>query len=267
LYQPPQSQCGLFQGLAAAGLEPSLLLNHDGHFGDFLKDVQQSGGLNIAPLGPLGAAVHQRSFDDTPIYDDYDLLNRWWQKRQSQPAAPQALYYNTISLHDGNRLAGGKAVTNSLETFRPRVDKLLGDLDRFVTELEKSGRQAVVVFVPEHGAAIRGDAIQISGMREIPSPQITLVPVGVKFVGMKQPPASPLQITQPSSYLALSELLSRSVNQDPYALPSVDLAGYVKDLPITEFVAENEETAIVRTRAGYSMRTPDGAWMDFVQGK
>ena len=44
-------------------------------------------------------------------------------------------------------------------------------------ELEASGRRAVVVLVPEHGAALRGDSAQIAGLREIPTPAITLVPV------------------------------------------------------------------------------------------
>lgn len=268
LYLEPQSQCRLFQNLADVGFDTDLLLNHDGHFGDFLKDVQQRGGLNLTPLGSLGAAAPQSSFDDTPIYDDYDILHRWWNDLQShRDAKPKALYYNTISLHDGNRIAGGGAITNSLETFQPRAEKLLNDLDKFITEIESSGRPALVVFVPEHGAAVHGDDMQISGMREIPNPQITLVPVGVKFVGLNRPQASPLTITQPASYLALSELLSRTVRQNPYAQPAPDLSSYVKDLPITDFVSENEDTVIVRNPNGYSMRAPDGSWVDYALPK
>lgn len=39
----------------------------------------------------------------------------------------------------------------------------------------------MVVVVPEHGGALKGDRMQISGLRDIPSPSITNVPAGVKF--------------------------------------------------------------------------------------
>ena len=60
---------------------------------------------------------------------------------------------------------------------------VLNDMATFVRQLEQSGRKAVVVVVPEHGAALLGDRMQIPGMREIPSPSITHVPVGIKLVG------------------------------------------------------------------------------------
>lgn len=65
--------------------------------------------------------------------------------------------------------------------------KFFDELDAFFTELEKSGRKVMVVVVPEHGGALKGDRMQVSGLRDIPSPSITDVPVGVKFFGMKAP--------------------------------------------------------------------------------
>lgn len=53
----------------------------------------------------------------------------------------------------------------------------------------------VVVIVPEHGAALVGDKMQMSGLRDIPSPNITHTPVGIKLIGMKAlHQGSPLQI-------------------------------------------------------------------------
>ena len=46
--------------------------------------------------------------------------------------------------------------------------------------LDKAGRKAVVVVVPEHGAALRGDRMQIAGLREFATPSVTTVPVIVK---------------------------------------------------------------------------------------
>ena len=95
---------------------------------------------------------------------------------------------------------------------------LIDDLNGFIKQLELSGRRVVVVIVPEHGAALHGDRMQIAGMREIPSPSITRVPVGIKLVGMgRNPNAAPLHITEPSSFLALSEIISRLYSAPPQA--------------------------------------------------
>jgi hypothetical protein len=84
-----------------------------------------------------------------------------------------------------------------------RAQKFFDELDNFFTELEKSGRKVMVVVVPEHGGALKGDKMQVSGLRDIPSPSITNVPTAVKFFGMKAPhEGAPIIIDQPSSYLA-----------------------------------------------------------------
>ncbi len=61
---------------------------------------------------------------------------------------------------------------------------MLADFDQFLTELERTGRPVAVLLMPEHGAALRGDEYQISGMREIPNPRITLVPAALKLIGL-----------------------------------------------------------------------------------
>ena len=55
--------------------------------------------------------------------------------------------------------------------------ELLDDLDGFIAALDKAGRKAMVVVVPEHGAALRGDRMQIAGLREFATPSIATVPV------------------------------------------------------------------------------------------
>ncbi len=263
LYNGALPQCYLFNELADAGFNPKLLLNHDGHFGNFLQDVQQQGGLNIAPSPNKDAPIHMHSFDGSPIYEDYALLDKWRHKNLTETNGPVALYYNTISLHDGNRIPGIKS-QHSLDTYPSRLKKLLTDIDRFIGDLEHSGRKAVVVFVAEHGAALHSDQMQISGMREIPSPRITLVPAGIRLVGL---PAdthiSPVTISASSSYLSLSTVLARMIEFNPFTNNGNDLTRYIEQLPKTEFVAENEETVIMRRQSKYHMHTPDGVWIEY----
>jgi cellulose synthase operon protein YhjU len=262
LYRKTAPECYLFNQLQQAGFTPEYLMNHDGHFGGFIGDVRTNGGLS-APLADVsGVPSTLRSFDGTPVYDDYAELARWWQQRQSQPDTRVALYYNSISLHDGNKFADGRSVS-AVESYRLRVGKLLDEVDRFFQQITASGRRVVVVLVPEHGAGLRGDKLQISGLREIPTAAISLVPVGIKLFGLSPAATAPQHISQPSSYLAMSQVLAGFSANNPYEAQAFNLADYTRDLPQTEFVAENEGNVVMRQAGRYMMRNPDLSWTEY----
>ncbi|MEO8296629.1 MAG: cellulose biosynthesis protein BcsG [Burkholderiales bacterium] len=264
LYEPTEANCMVFQRLEQAGYRSSLLLNHDGHFDHFAEQLAQLGGLGLRPTDPSGAPVAMHSFDGSPIYSDIDLLSRWWQRDSAAKAdgRPRALLYNTISLHDGNRLPGS-ASTSSLQTWKPRAARLMADFERFFAMVERSGRPTVVVFVPEHGAGLRGDALQISGMREYPTPRITHVPVGLALLGFGPRPAEALQIRvdQTASYSALFAALAVLLQRDERS-PWETLAAFAQALPPLEWVAENERTLILRHDSRTYLRT-DGDWQQY----
>lgn len=263
LYDPINAQCQTFNNLQQIGFEPQLALNHDGQYGNLLSDIRERGGLQTTPFENKGMPPYLKSFDGTPVSDDYDVLSKWWENRLTLPAERVALYYNSISLHDGNQYAD-KHYTSSMEIYHPRLAKLLDDLDHFFSQLNASGRHAVVVFVPEHGASIRGDKMQIAGMREIPSPLIGIVPVGIKLVGIKESAAAqPLIVSQPTSHLAVTKLLSDFVGMNPFGEGQLNLAEAVRDLPTTEFVAENEDIIVMRRDNQYYMRSKDAVWVEY----
>lgn len=261
LYTPAQAACLLMPGLQAAGLEPQVVLNHDGHFDDFLKHVGAQ-GVQATPLPLAGIAAPQRSFDDSRIYDDAALLARWMEAREKSPAPRAAVYFNTVSLHDGNLLAADPA-KKSAETYKARLAKLLDDLDGFVTRLEGSGRRAVVVLVPEHGAAWRGDAAQIAGLREIPTPAITLVPVAIKVIGPDaKRTGEALQVSEPTSYLALSHIVARMLANAPFGAQGFRPADYTSGMPVTEFVSEGEAATVLRRGDKYLIRQDRDPWKE-----
>jgi cellulose synthase operon protein YhjU len=206
-----------------------------------------------------------QSFDGSPIYNDHALLSQWWKERTSTPgAAPTALYYNTISLHDGNLLPGVKS-RNSVDTYKPRLIQLVADLDKFISELEASGRPVAVVLVPEHGASLRGDKIQMSGMREIPSPRISLVPAAVKLVGMeKSAGTAPLVVSQPMSYFGLFSFLNDLITDSPYEPAARTLADRLKAPETTPFVSENADVVVMRNAAGrFVMKSGNSDWIAY----
>jgi hypothetical protein len=138
-------------------------------FGHFRGDLERRGELEAAPQPTAGARIAMRS--TAGDHDDYDVLHGWWQRRVAAKQPRVALYYNTISLHDGNRLpdaAGGWQ-----RSYPRRARTLLDDIDRFLEELEASGARAIVVVIPEHGAAFHAARGEIAGLRQIPSPKVT----------------------------------------------------------------------------------------------
>lgn len=145
---------------------------------------------------------------------------------------------------------------------------MLDDLNAFIKELQKSGRRVVVAIVPEHGAALHGDRMQISGMREIPSESITHVPVGLKLINMGDDgQTEPVHITQPSSYLAIAEIIARL-----YASPqlsngqTVDWSALLQDLPQTAKVSENSGTVVLDYNGKPYVRIKEnGGWLPYPQ--
>ncbi|HUH88662.1 MAG TPA: cellulose biosynthesis protein BcsG [Pusillimonas sp.] len=243
LYDTAPSHCHLFENLKQMGFQTQAVLNHNGKFQDFISDLTLHPSL-AAPIVPAALPPRWTAFDGSPIWGDYETLNHWWQGR-GHDASPRAVLYNSVTLHDGNREAtadgGGRSAS-----YATRGKVVLDDLHHFIKQLESSGQRAIVVLVPEHGAALKGDMMQIAGMREIPTPDITHVPVGVKLIGhpAKAAPAG-RRIAEGTSYLALSELLARMVQRPVFDEEVVDWDALTADLPLTRAVSENSGTVLL----------------------
>ncbi len=263
LYAPAPEGCYLMGELKRAGFEPSWAMNHNGKFGNFTADVHERGGLDAPQHWYADLPTVQREFDGSPVQSDYAVLSRWWQERLSDPAPHVALYYNTASLHDGNRLVDSGALP-AQQSYEVRASRLLTDVSRFLDLIEKSQRRALVFFVPEHGANLRGDRMQISGLREIPTPAITLAPAGVAIIGPGLKHGEPLAVGGPTSLLAISELLSRLLAKDPFDAAANVLGEAVRGLPQTPFVAQNEENIVVEVGGRAMLRQPGGGWIPYL---
>lgn len=262
LYDSTRAQCYLFENLKQLGFTTDALLNHDGKFQDFIDDLTENDTLP-APMVPSGLSAKWTAFDGSLIWSDYETLGQWWQGRQQDDSSPRALLYNTITLHDGNReaLADG---TGRLSPYETRGQALLDDLHAFLKQLEDSGRQFVVVFIPEHGAALEGDRMQIAGMREIPTPDITHVPVGLKLIGHAAQGTAPAHhVVGPSSYLALSELLARLLRSPVLDGETPDWAALTKDLPQTRAVSENSGTVLMSHSGVPYVRLAGRDWIEY----
>lgn len=259
LYQQTDKRCYLFQNLAQLGFKNELVMDHSGKFGDYLKQLREYAGIQ-AELMPAGDAKQGlTAFDGEPLYQDLAMLKQWLGAREKDSDPRSATFYNTIELHDGNRGVN----TNDQVAYKQRLQNLFDDLDQFIVELEKSGRKVMVVIVPEHGAALVGDKMQISGLRDIPSPSITHVPMAVKLVGAKSSAAQTIHVTQPSSYLALSELVNRSLDGKLFTEDTIDWQKLTNNLPQTPVVSENSGAVVMSYQGQTYIRLNNASWVPY----
>lgn len=264
LYNDAPGKCYLFDTVRAQGYETYFTLNHDGVYSHFAEEVKRLGHLD-EPLMPTGLPIQAYNFDGSPIFDDYAVLKKWWMIRQESKSSRAAVYYNTISLHDGAHWAGEKDwwKRNRVDQYREFVQKLFGDLTKFFDLVASSGRNAVIIFVPEHGLSLRGSTLQAPGLRDIPLPQITIVPAGIKLIGKGHHRAQVQEqvISKPASYLSLAYLLASFLKQGPFLSDGSTTKEVIANIPETDFVAENQGIRIVEKGADYFLYGKEKKWI------
>jgi hypothetical protein len=126
--------------------------------------------------------------------------------------------------------------------------RLFGNLNTFFKTLQSAGKNFVVIFVPEHGMALRGSSLQSPDIREIPLPAITTVPVGIKLIGdgVSPFPERQMTISKPTSYVALSHLLSSFLAAPRFGRDSMLTKEVIDRIPKTKFLSENEASLVVK---------------------
>ena len=261
LNQSAKKSCMLFDQLRAVGFDVEMGLNHDGRFQHFATLVtnklgdaaKQPVAYNQVPTGVL-------AFDGSQVGRDGDYLRSWWKQRTEHNKPAVAYYYNSITLHDGNRLPASDL--NSLESYPLRLERLLNDLQSVLVEIKRSDRKALILVVPGHGAGITGEYGQLAGLRSIPTPAITRVPVLGYWIapGYVNSSSGPATMKQPSSYTAIGEFLNRWI-----ALPAEQTTKpawpvLLNDLPSTRFVAQQGDITVMESQGSYWLEKPGSAW-------
>lgn len=260
LYQPAGQQCYLFDDLARLGFTSQLAMDHTGVFGNYIGNLRDDADMKAPLMSQAGLGYELTSFDGSPIFNDGQLFSRWLENQEKAGTARTATFFNLIPLHDGNRYVG----SNKGADYHNRAQTLLSQLNTFMDQLEKSGRKVMLVVVPEHGAALVGDKMQISGLRDIPSPGITHIPVGVKFFGMQAPHApSPMKIDGKSSYQAISEMVARAVDGKVFTSATMDWKTFGSNLPQTPLVSENENSVVMEYQGKIYIRLNGGGWVPY----
>ncbi|KAB7651416.1 cellulose biosynthesis protein BcsG [Sutterella seckii] len=262
LYGERRTECETLNRLGALGFSQHVMMDHTGEYDDFLQVLRDKTGLS-APLESKGQPIPIRymGFDDEELADTLALL-RFWQRTTARAKEKRSVtFMNLISLHDGNRLPRhGRS-----EEFKPRAQRMFDDINTFIRELERTRRRVMIVLVPEHGAAVRGDRIQAQRLRDIPTLRITEVPTMVKFVGVRGLPEQPIHVTGDTSYLALTSLIGRTIEKNFFSKSggAVPLEELVQNLPETHRVSENGQAKILELKDVEYLRRNDDDWKPY----
>lgn len=250
------NDCSLGQVFTEQHWQQEILMNHQGDFDNYLDLIRTSGGMSQASFqDPSVAPQTMRGFDQMPIYSDAYLLEQWSNSRPDERST--FTLYNTISLHDGNQLPGFRG--NSMASYTLRAEQLLTDLQLFMDKVILGNRATIVVIAPEHGAGLRGDRFQIPGMREIPTPVLTHVPVIFHFLNMETTDSITVDaITGPAAVAhVLTEAASVMGEAPNVPLNLEKITRGVRTLPR---IGENDQAIMLEFNEQVLIRTRTGGW-------
>ncbi|RUO35104.1 cellulose biosynthesis protein BcsG [Aliidiomarina soli] len=257
----PGSSCALGSMFASEQWDQQVVMNHHGDFDDYLDMVRQYGQLQEAAFYPLQDVPQTMlGFDQMPVYSDAHLLNQWQSERAESGSG--FTLYNSVSLHDGNQLFGFRG--NSMASYRERAEQLLDDIQELYDRVEASGKPTIIVMVPEHGAGLQGDRFQVPGMREIPSPALTHVPVTVQFFGMPVDGDAVRfdPVTGPSAVASLVQQAVDQLNGEPQPLNLNELS---RNLPTSKVISENDQAIMFEFQSEILIQTSAGNWVRYAR--
>lgn len=140
-------------------------------------------------MRPEGLPVEQVNFDGSELCDPESVFDSWLATRNDADAKRAAVYYNTMVLHSGSHWKDEEEWWKNrdpMKEYADRVDRVFRFVYAIGDKIEKAGRSAAILVVPEHGAAARGTKIQNSQIRDMPLPRIVKSFFGVRFIGVVQ---------------------------------------------------------------------------------
>ncbi|HBZ57912.1 MAG TPA: cellulose biosynthesis protein BcsG [Sutterella sp.] len=263
IYSGRNADCEVMNRLAAIGFKQHLFMDHEGRFDDYVNGLRMRSGLQPPLASQKGYKQLYEAFDGEPIWNTLDVLRHWKSTLESEGAARTVTLFNFVALHDGNRPIG----SSRWIPFNIRAKKFLDDLNTFMDEIEKSGRKVLFIAVPEHGAAVRGDKIQVARLREIPSPHITQVPLMVKFFGAPGR-ISQVHVSEQTSLHAVAALIQRTLERNFFGAQNsaAEVREILTDLPQTYMVSENENASVLKFGNRYYVKMKStGKWIPLAQ--
>ena len=259
IYSNVRPECQLIGSIERLGYQIHIIFDHNGIYGKYHQTLQELAGLPEKMYPPEKFSKRYISFDGTPIYADSAVFSAYLNLSDQQPGQIFA-FMNLISLHDGNRLLG----ENHSMPYPPRLRTLLDDLNKLMDLLKKRNRNTLLIVIPEHGAAIKGDKMQISKLREIPTDSITKIPVMVKFFGLNSE-LKLRHIKEQHSYLSVAELIKRSIENNVFSENDAteNPMDICTELPQQAFISESTNACFMNFKGRDLFKLKGEEWTEY----
>jgi cellulose synthase operon protein YhjU len=263
LFQNTSEECYVMDRFRSLGYKTFSVFNHDGIYSDFTKTLTSFTKID-QPKSVASFTPSKIGFDNSKIYNDYEILSSWFTQEKSE-TKPLATFYNSISLHAGTHGLDEKNwwKRSNESVFKDSVGTLTQDMTHFFNDIKSSGRPAVVIVVAEHGAALKNTPVQLQTFRQIPLPDITNVPAAIKLFGPgfsnNKTPMKKI-ISSSMSYTGLYTLLGRILEQD-FSQPSPEkLTGIASGLPQTDMVATSDTGTVIKRKNIFYYKNIGRSW-------
>jgi cellulose synthase operon protein YhjU len=247
LFKRRPDECFLIDSLKRVGYKSYAIFNHKGKSSEPMAQELIAFGRALSLEGFDNVPVDHLSYAEDPVLNNFELLKAWWNRRLSNGEARAMLYYNTMSLHVGAHFEGEPQwwlQENMVVRYKTRATKTFDQITRFIRLLQDSGRPVMLFMVPEHGAALVGNRLQAADLREIPLPQITTVPVGVKFIAGRKSNVFQRKIHTQTSYTAIAHLVREAILNWRNSR-SIAFLATLKGVPETPFLADTVRARVV----------------------
>ena len=71
-----------------------------------------------------------------------------------------------------------------------------------------------------------------------------------------------MQVSEPTSYLALSHIVAQMLAKAPYGAAGFNPADYTAGMPVTDFVSEGETAIVLKRGNAYVIRQDQDPWRE-----
>lgn len=243
-------KCSLMEKLGKLGYAPAATSDDPAALQALAASVAEHAGVRLSPALPERRPSDDGFYAVRTLFEDYIV-------RANAAPAPLVTLMNVTAL--------GRA--SSQGDYDAGLKNFLLDVNRFVDDLEMNGRPTLLMLIPGRGSGMVSDRTQMAGVMDIPSYALTHGRVFVKFVGLGGHHKS-VESDEPLSYMAVAELISRSIAADifnPDLMPS--FLALTDGLSRTAYIGENAKGGfmIFKGRMFYKNDPAGNDWAEYQQ--
>lgn len=260
--------CSVANFLETQNIQVNTIFDHNGKSFDLAHTANRTLGLPYPVPIPSGVIPAGTNYDGSPLYSDDDMLDI--SKNLFRKNSRQFIYYNMILLHQGVYITGNpkawmapirySSIPREKTYYQMKLAAMADSVETFIDNLEKKNTQALVILVGEHGYPLSAHWPQVSRFRDIPTKDVAIVPMAVRFTGLKRRAGEKAQVSEKSlSYFHLGWLLYRYVTEPlPSAENKKNLLNEIENISSAPYVAETEHWLVIERKGKCYFRNQKG---------